>query len=50
VFNNTLSRVGDLTTKWEVAARDSWHARAFFGGSSPKTAGDSLQAASRVRA
>ena len=50
VFNNTLSRVGDLPTKWEVAARDSWHARAFFGGSSPKTAGDSLQAAGRVRA
>jgi hypothetical protein len=30
VFNNTLSRVGDLGAKWEVPARDSWHARAFF--------------------
>jgi hypothetical protein len=31
VFNNTLSRVGDLDRNWEVAARDSWHGRAFFG-------------------
>jgi hypothetical protein len=31
VFNNTLSRVGELQAgKWEVPARDSWHARAFF--------------------
>jgi hypothetical protein len=30
VFNNTLSRVGELGTKWEVPARESWHARAFF--------------------
>jgi len=43
VFNNTLSRVGDLSTKWEVAARDSWHARAFFGLRPP---GSGLQAAS----
>jgi hypothetical protein len=33
VFNNTLSRVADLADgRWEVPARDSWHARAFFGG------------------
>jgi hypothetical protein len=32
VFNNTLSRVGELQDgRWEVPARDSWHARAFFG-------------------
>ena len=31
VFDNTLSRVGDLLAgKWEVRAADSWHARAFF--------------------
>lgn len=31
VFDNTLSRVGDLLAgKWEVKAADSWHARAFF--------------------
>lgn len=31
VFNNTLSRVAELHAgKWEVPARDSWHARAFF--------------------
>ena len=35
VFNNTLSRVGDLEAgKWEVPARDSWHARAFFKAAS----------------
>jgi hypothetical protein len=33
VFNNTLSRVADLENgRWEVPARDSWHARAFFAG------------------
>jgi hypothetical protein len=33
VFNNTLSRVAELEGgKWEVPARDSWHARAFFAG------------------
>jgi hypothetical protein len=31
VFDNTLSRVGDLEAgKWEVKAAESWHARAFF--------------------
>jgi hypothetical protein len=31
VFNNTLARVADLQDgKWEVPARESWHARAFF--------------------
>ena len=31
VFNNTLTRVGDLMAgKWEVKAAESWHARAFF--------------------
>lgn len=31
VFDNTLSRVGDLLAgKWEVKAADAWHARAFF--------------------
>jgi hypothetical protein len=31
VFDNTLSRVGDLLAgRWEVRAADSWHARAFF--------------------
>jgi hypothetical protein len=31
VFNNTLSRVGELQNgKWEVPARDSWHGRAFL--------------------
>jgi hypothetical protein len=30
VFDNTVSTVGDLRTgRWEVAMRDSWHARAF---------------------
>jgi hypothetical protein len=33
VFNNTLSRIGELQSgRWEVPARDSWHARAFFAG------------------
>jgi hypothetical protein len=33
VFNNTLSRVADLEEgRWEVPARESWHARAFFAG------------------
>jgi hypothetical protein len=32
VFDNTLTTVGQLTDgRWEVAARDTWHARAFFG-------------------
>ena len=31
VFDNTLTRVGDLTAgKWEVKAADAWHGRAFF--------------------
>jgi hypothetical protein len=31
VFNNTLSRVGEfLDGRWEVPARESWHARAFW--------------------
>jgi hypothetical protein len=30
VFNNTLTRVGELPNRWEVPARESWHARAFF--------------------
>jgi hypothetical protein len=31
VFDNTLSRVGDLQAgKWEVKASEAWHARAFF--------------------
>ena len=30
VFNNTVTRVGDLREgRWETPARDSWHARAF---------------------
>ena len=30
VFNNTLTRVGDLLAgRWETPARESWHARAF---------------------
>jgi len=31
VFDNTLSRVGDLLAgKWEVKAAESWHGRTFF--------------------
>ena len=30
VFDNTLTRVGDLAGRWEVKAADAWHARAFF--------------------
>jgi hypothetical protein len=31
VFDNTLTRVGDVRAgRWEVPARESWHARAFF--------------------
>jgi len=30
VFNNTLTRVGDLADQWEVPARASWHGKAFF--------------------
>ena len=30
VFNNTLTRVGELEEKWEVPARASWHGKAFF--------------------
>jgi hypothetical protein len=31
VFDNTLTTVGDLRAgNWEVPARESWHARAFF--------------------
>jgi hypothetical protein len=29
VFDNTVMKVGDVD-RWEVAARKSWHARAFF--------------------
>jgi hypothetical protein len=32
VFDNSLTRVGDLADRWEVPARDSWHGKAFFGG------------------
>jgi hypothetical protein len=32
VFDNTLTRVAELSEgRWEVPARDAWHARAFFG-------------------
>lgn len=31
VFNNTLTRVGELPDQWEVPARASWHGKAFFG-------------------
>jgi hypothetical protein len=30
VFNNSLTRVGDLADQWEVPARASWHGKAFF--------------------
>ena len=31
VFNNTLTRVGDLRAgRWEVRVEDSWHRQAFF--------------------
>jgi hypothetical protein len=30
VFNNTVTRVGDLADRWEVPARASWHGKAFF--------------------
>jgi len=31
VFDNTIATVGDLRSgRWEVPARDAWHARAFF--------------------
>jgi hypothetical protein len=31
VFNNTLTRVGDVRAgRWEVPASESWHAAAFF--------------------
>ncbi len=31
VFNNTLTSLGDVRDgRWEVAAGDSWHGRAFF--------------------
>jgi hypothetical protein len=30
VFNNTLTRVGELANQWEVPARASWHGKAFF--------------------
>jgi hypothetical protein len=31
VFDNTLTRVGDLQTgRWEVRAAEAWHGRAFF--------------------
>lgn len=32
VFNNSLTRVGDLSDKWEVPASASWHGKAFFRG------------------
>jgi hypothetical protein len=32
VFDNSLTRVGDLADKWEVPARASWHGKAFFRG------------------
>jgi hypothetical protein len=33
VFNNTLTRLSELQEgRWELPARDSWHARAFFTG------------------
>jgi len=32
VFDATLTRVGELRSgRWEVPAREAWHARAFFG-------------------
>jgi hypothetical protein len=31
VFDNSLTRVGDLAHKWEVPASASWHGKAFFG-------------------
>jgi hypothetical protein len=30
VFNNTLTRVGELADQWEVPAGTSWHGKAFF--------------------
>jgi hypothetical protein len=30
VFDNTLTKVGEVKGRWEVRAGDSWHARAFF--------------------
>jgi hypothetical protein len=27
VFNNMVQTKGELALKWEVSARDSWHAR-----------------------
>ena len=31
VFDNTIQRVGDIRDgRWEVPARNAWHARAFF--------------------
>ena len=29
VFNNTIQRLGELETSWEIAATDSWHGRVF---------------------
>jgi hypothetical protein len=37
VFDNTLTRVGDLTAgRWELPARESWHGRAFFGAATAR--------------
>jgi hypothetical protein len=30
VFDNSLTRVGDLADRWEVPASASWHGKAFF--------------------
>lgn len=38
VFDTTVTRVGDVRAgRWELPARDAWHARAFFGGDAVRT-------------
>lgn len=29
VFNNLVNKLGDVTTKWEVAYKNSWHKQVF---------------------
>ncbi|MFQ5704373.1 MAG: hypothetical protein ACE5HT_10150 [Gemmatimonadales bacterium] len=40
VFDNTIQSVGELRSgRWEVAAKDSWHSRAFFAAAPASRSG-----------